>query len=173
MRGRRRHCMLCNNPLTPCQRTTWKIVMTLEGGVHHARPTCHFLFTIPRRNWTWQRWRVANVCREDYPFPAFSGSRIGTRFHPDGVTNPGISGQWPPRPPRIVNATRSPCSVGSGEVKVTVDKHSGTWPSGFLDMCVLCPAVLTAGPDPIYFVRGVSSVGSDLNPLIRLDADPF
>lgn len=92
-------------------------------------------------------------CGEDDPSPAFSGSRTGTPSHPDGVTKHGISGQCPPRGPRIVNATRSPCSVGSGEVKVTVDKHSGTWSSRFLDICTLSSG-LTAGPDPIYSSGG-------------------
>lgn len=63
VRGVRRHCMLCRNPLTPFQRTNWKIVITLGVGKHHARPTCHFLVAILRRNCTWQRWRVATVLR--------------------------------------------------------------------------------------------------------------
>jgi len=146
--GRRRPCMLFKNslgPLMPGRRTARYGAINWERGEDHTLGRqVTFSSSSPRRNCTWQRWRVANVCREDHPFQVFLGSRIGTRPHPDGVTKHGISGQWPPRTPGVpglhvlwgLGKSRSP----------STDTQA---PGEAVSQCT-CPSGFTAGPDPIY-----------------------
>lgn len=162
-------------------RRWWPVVVTAFQSYFRTRQTTH-THTLGRH----VTFSSLISAREDDPFPASSGPRIERRSRPDGVTKHGISGQWPPRnpleTPGKVSAIWSPCSVGSGEVRVTtILKHSGTRPSGRPDICILVRWPLPL--DRIQFIRpggggGASSCVAEQpavqkrNPLIRLRPAP-
>lgn len=73
------------SPPLPCRRTTPAVISSPGRGEDHTLGR-HVTFSLSSSCEEIVRgngWRVANVCREGHPSPAFSGSRIWTPSHPE------------------------------------------------------------------------------------------
>lgn len=71
------------SPPLPCRRPTPAVIRSGEGGDHTLGRYVTFSLSSCEEIVRGNGWRVANVCREGDPFPAFSGSRIETPSHPE------------------------------------------------------------------------------------------